>query len=177
MQRLKDKGLQGLQFLGDYFETDAVYVAKSGFWLSLGQIFSSGLAFLLSIFFANYVSKDIYGQYKFVLSITGILGALSLTGMGTIVIQAVARGAEGILKDAVKTTLRWGFIILLFGLGGSVYYFLNGNNVLGFSMLIAALALPITNSFGLYGGYFSGKKNFKMSTLYWVISQTLVTIG
>lgn len=177
MESLKDKGRLGIKWLGEYFETDMLYVAKSGFWLTVGQIFSSLLAFLLSIFFANYVSKDVYGQYKFVLSVTGILGAISLTGMGAVVIQAVARGSEGILKDAVKTTLRWGGIIILCGLGGSVYYFINGNNVLGFSMLIASIGLPIINAFGLYGGFFSGKKNFKMSTIYWIVSQTLITIG
>lgn len=177
MERLRNKGLVGLRWLGDYLETDMIYVARSGFWLTLGQIFSSLLAFGLSIFFANYVAKDVYGQFKFVLSITGILGALSLTGMGTVVIQAVARGREGILKDAVKTTLRWGYIILFFGLCSSIYYFLNGNNVLGFSLLIASISLPLSNAFGLYGGYFSGKKNFKMSTVYWVVSQILITLG
>ena len=177
MEKLKNKGLVGLKWLGDYLETDMVYVAKSGFWLTIGQIAGTFLAFGLSVFFANYVSKDIYGQYKFILSVTGILGALSLSGMGTVVIQAVAKGSEGILKDAVQTTLRWGSIILLFGLGSSVYYFINGNTTLGFSMLIASVALPLTNAFGLYGGYFSGKKNFKLSTLYWIVSQTLLTIG
>lgn len=177
MQRLKSKGLTGLRWLGNYFETDAVYVAKSSFWLTLGQVFSSILAFGLSIFFANYVSKDIYGQYKFVLSITGILGALSLTGMGTIIIQAVAKGNEGILRDAVRTTLYWGTIIFAIGFGGAGYYFINGNTTLGFSFLIASIALPLSNAFGLYGSFFSGKKNFKMNTIYWVTSQTIVTIG
>ncbi|MEQ1561364.1 MAG: oligosaccharide flippase family protein [Nitrospira sp.] len=177
MEELKNKSLSGLQWLSRYLETDMVYVAKSGFWLTLGQIFSSLLAFSLSIFFANFVSKEIYGSYKFVLSATGILGALSLTGMGSVVIQAVARGSEGILKDAVKTTLKWGSIIFIVGILSSVYYFLNGNNTLGFSMLIAGVSLPLTNAFGLYGGYFSGKKNFKLSTLYWIVSQTLITSG
>lgn len=177
MYRLKNSGLLGLKWLENYFQTDMTYVAKSGFWLTLGQIYASVLALGLSIFFANYVSKEVYGQYKFVLSATGILGALSLTGMGTVVIQAVAKGSEGILKDAVKTTLKWGVLIVLAGLSSSIYYFINGNNILGFSMLIASITLPLTNAFGLYGGYFSGKKNFKMSTIYWAASQTLITLG
>lgn len=177
MYRLKSKGLVGLKWLGNYFQTDAVYVAKSSFWLTLGQVFSSLLAFGLSIFFANYVAKDVYGQYKFVLSITGILGALSLTGMGAIIIQAVAKGSEGILRNAVRTTLNWGTIIFALGLGGAGYYFINDNTTLGFSFLIASIALPLSNAFGLYGSFFSGRKNFKMNTLYWVSSQTIVTVG
>lgn len=177
MERIRNKGIEAVNWLGSYFETDMAYVAKSGFWLTLGQIFSSILALLLSIFFANYVSKEIYGQYKFVLSLAGILGALSLTGMGTVVIQAVAKGKEGILKDAVNITLKWSLLIVITGLSASIYYFINGNKILGVSMLIATTSLPLTSAFGLYGGYFSGKKNFKMSTIYWIVSQTLLTIG
>jgi O-antigen/teichoic acid export membrane protein len=177
MQNLKNKGLEGLKWLGGYLETDMVYVAKSGFWLTLGQVAAALLAFALSVFFANYVSKDIYGNYKFVLSITGILGALSLTGMGNVVVQSVARNKEGTLKEAVKATLKWGMIILVIGLGSSIYYFLNGNRILGFSMAFAAIATPLTNAFGLYGGYFSGKKNFKLSTVYWLLSQIVINSG
>ncbi|MES3005118.1 MAG: oligosaccharide flippase family protein [Patescibacteria group bacterium] len=177
MQRLKSRGLLGLKWLGAYFETDAVYIAKSSFWLTLGQVSSAIIALLSSVFFANYVDKDIYGQYKFVLSLTGILGALSLTGMGSVVVQAVAKGAEGILKDSVRVSLRWGVFILFFGLCGSGYYFFNDNNVLGTSLLIASIAMPLMNAFGLYGGLFSGRKNFKLSTLYWLATQSLTTIG
>lgn len=177
MQRLKSRGLMGLKWLGAYFETDAVYIAKNSFWLTFGQIASAMIALVSSIFFANFVDKDIYGQYKFVLSLTGILGALSLTGMGSVVVQAVAKGAEGVLKDSVRVSLKWGIFILFFGLCSSGYYFFNNNNVLGTSLLIASIALPLMNAFGLYGGLFSGRKNFKMGTLYWIATQSLTTIG
>jgi len=177
MQRLKNRGLTGLKWLGNYFETDAVYVAKSGFWMSIGQFSAVLIAFGLSIFFANFVSKDIYGQYKFILSATGILGALSLTGMANVVTQAIARGKEGMLKKSVSTSLKWGVIVIVVGVGSSIYYFLNENNTLGFSMLVATICLPLINSFGLYGGYFSGTKNFKLSTLYWIFSQIILTLG
>ena len=177
MEKLRNTGIQGLKKLGGYLETDMIYVAKSGFWLTLGQIFSSILALLLSIFFANYVSKDIYGEYKFVLSVTSILGAISLTGMGTVVIQEIAKGKEGVLKSAVETSLRWGIFTFIFGLLASLYYFINGNNLLGISMLVAGISMPLINSFGLYGGYFSGKRNFRMSTVYWLISQLIIDVG
>lgn len=177
MEKIKNLGNDSLKRLGGFFETDIDYVAKSGFWLSLGQIYASLLALALSIFFANFVSKEIYGQYKFILSATGILGALSLTGMGNVVIQGVAKGSEGVLKKAVNLSLKWGTIIVAMGLSSSIYYFINKNSILGFSFVIASLSLPLINAFSLYGGYLSGKKNFKMSTVYWAVSQTIISIG
>ncbi|HBD25103.1 MAG: hypothetical protein A2566_02290 [Candidatus Zambryskibacteria bacterium RIFOXYD1_FULL_40_13] len=177
MERIKKHGVNGLHWLEQYLQTDMVYVAKSGFWLTVGQVVSVMLAFGMSVFFANFIPKEVYGQYKFILSATGILGALSLSGMGNVVIQAVAKGKEGMLKEAVFTTLKWGSIMLVVGLAGSAYYFINGNSVLGFSMLIASISLPLSNSFNLYGGYFSGKRDFKSSTLYWIVAQTILSIG
>lgn len=177
MQRLKSRGLSGLKWLGTYFETDAIYIAKSSFWLTFGQIASTVIALFSSIFFANYVDKDIYGQYKFVLSLTGILGALSLTGMGSVVVQAVSRGAEAVLKESIRVSLRWSVFILFFGLFGSGYYFFNDNHTLGISLFIASISIPLMNSFGLYTGFFNGRKNFKLSTLYWVTTQALTTTG
>ncbi len=161
----------------NFFKTDMIYVAQGGFWLGVGQVFSAFIAFISSLFFANLISKDIYGNYKFIIATTSILAGLSLTGMGSVVAQGVAKGFEGILKTAVRSTLRWGSIIVLVALCISTYYFTRGNTVLGFSMLIAGLSLPLSQAYTLYGNYLVGKKDFKKVTLYAVSSQLLNTVG
>ncbi|MHB0978192.1 MAG: lipopolysaccharide biosynthesis protein [Minisyncoccota bacterium] len=160
-----------------FFKTDMVYVAQGGFWLGVGQAASALIAFISSLFFANLISKDIYGNYKFIIATTSILAGLSLTGMGSVVAQGVAKGFEGILKTAVRSTLRWGSIIVLVALCISTYYFTHENTVLGFSMLIAGLSLPLSQAYTLYGNYLVGKKDFKKVTLYAVGSQLLNTAG
>ena len=160
-----------------FFKTDMVYVGQSGFWLGLGQAFYALIAFTSSLFFANLISKDIYGNYKFIIATTSILAGLSLTGMGSVVTQGVAQGFEGILKNAVRSTLRFGSIIVLVALCISTYYFIHGNNILGFSMLIAGLSLPLSQAFTLYGNYLMGKKEFQKVTLYATGSQLLNTFG
>lgn len=157
------------------FKTDMVYVAKGGFWLGFGQVIGALTAFASSIFFANLVSKEIYGNYKFVIATVSIISALSLTGMGTVIVQAVARGAEGVFKDAVRTTLRWGIIMLTASVAAFVYYFVNDNQTLAFSMLIGGFAMLLINSYSLYGNYLVGKKNFKANTLYNVANQIVTT--
>ncbi|MDB5194399.1 MAG: Polysaccharide biosynthesis protein [Parcubacteria group bacterium] len=152
-----------------------VYLAKGGFWLGFGQVISALLSFASSLFFANIISKDLYGNYKYIIATTSILGSISLSGMGAVVIQGVAQGAEGTLKDAVSTSLRWGSLTAIAALSTSLYYFSHHNTALGVSMLIAGASLPLTNAFSLYGSYLSGKKNFKRSTLYNTGSQIVTT--
>lgn len=148
-----------------------VYLGKNGFWTALAQVVSTLSAFGMSLIFANILPKEVYGNYKYILSIVSILGALSLSGMGAVVTQGVAQGSEGILKDAVRTSLRWGSIIVMVTLGLAFYYVHQGNTTLGFGMLIAAICVPIINTFGLYGSFLAGKKDFKRGVLYNIYSQ------
>lgn len=162
-----------LRYLERYTKTDMVYLAKGSFWLSIGQGVAVVSAFVLSVVLAHTLSQDTYGNYKFILSLAGIVGALSLSGLGTVLTQAVARGADGTLLLAYKTQLRWGNLVGLVGLCTAGYYFLNGNIVVGISLVIISLTLPITNSTGLYGAFISGKKDFRRGTLYWTVGQMI----
>lgn len=159
------------------FKTDMLYVAKSGFWLTFGQISASFLALGLSIVFAHYLPKEEYGNYKFILSIVGIVSALSLSGMGQVITQSVAQGKERTFFKAVETHLKWsgGILIILFGIG--VYYILAKNYLLGFSFVFAGIMVPISNTYGLYGSLLTGRKDFKKSTSYWIISQTVISLS
>ena len=177
MNPLRNHIYQLLRRSEGFFKTDMIYLAKGGFWLNFGQIMSAIIAFISSLFFANLISKDIYGNYKFIIAATSILGAFSLTGMSSAVTQGVAKGFEGILKSAVRSTLRFGSIIVFVAIGISTYYFINGNSVLGFAMLIAGASLPITQALTLYGNYLMGKKDFKRVTLYGVGAQFINTTG
>jgi O-antigen/teichoic acid export membrane protein len=176
MQYLKEQAYNLLRRSERIFKTDMVYIAKNGGWLTFGQIASAVLSLASALVFANFISKDIYGNYKYIISITSILGALSLTGMGPVVVQGVAQGKEGVFMEAVRTSLRWGWIMVVGAVFISVYYFLNHNTSLSISMLVAGVAMLFISSYSLYGNYLSGKKNFKDLTIYNVLSQIIIFI-
>ena len=176
MEPVKHKARRALRWSEKYFKTDMVYVAKSGFWMTFGQVSAVGLVFVTAIVFANFLPKEVYGKYKFILSAVAILGGLSLTGLGSVVIQAVAQGKEGVLKDAIRTSVRWGIMPFSVALVLAGYYFFSGNNELGFAMIIGGICTPIVNAYGLYGGLFSGRKDFFRSTMYATVSQTINTV-
>ncbi len=159
-----------------YLKTDIRYLAKGGFWLTVGQFIAAGSSFVLSIVFANILSKEIYGSYKFILSTTSILSTFSLTGIGTAIIQAVAQGKEGTLKKGVRINLEWSSIIVVLGTITAGYYFWLGDTTLAFAFFIAGIFIPLINAFSLYSSLLSGRKNFRQSTLYWSISQ-LIQVG
>ena len=149
-----------------YTKTDMVYLAKGGFWLTINQIISISSAFLLSIALANLLPKEIYGQYKYIISIFSILAISTLPGMDTAVTRSIAQGNEGSFKQALKTKMKWGLLGALVSLCFAIYYFVNQNNTLAGSFAIVAFALPTVDSWALYTSYFNGKKLFNKLAKY-----------
>ena len=168
-RRLKEEAFRLLRWSERYTKTDMVYLAKGGSWLGFGQAVSSSFAFLLSIAFANLLPKESYGEYRYVLSIVGIASAFSLTGMGTALSQAVARGMDGTLPKSFRAALVWSLGATVILLSGALYYFAQGNTTLGWSLLIAAIATPLLKSFNLYGAFIIGKKDFGRKVRYGIV--------
>ncbi|MGB2580222.1 MAG: oligosaccharide flippase family protein [Minisyncoccia bacterium] len=175
MKKLIDKGKihthRLLRKSEKYFKTDMVYLARGSFWLGTGQAVSSIAIFSLAIAFANLIPQETYGTYKYVLSITGLLTILTLRGMDSAVLQSIARNFEGVLIPALKTKIRWGLLSALSSICIAIYYYINGNNTLAISFLIASGFLPFMDSFGIYNALLNGKKLFHLSATYAALSQ------
>lgn len=159
-----------------YTKTDMVYLASNGFWVGLEQAFGTLAAFLLAIAFANFLPKEVFGTYKYVISVVGIFSISTLAGTQTSVTQSIGAGFNGTFLPVLKTRIKWGFLGALAALFFTIYYFLNGNNILAASFLIAAVFIPFMDSFNLYSAILDGHKFFEKSTKYAFIAQTITAI-
>jgi O-antigen/teichoic acid export membrane protein len=154
-----------LRWSEQWTQTDMVYLTKGGFWLTLSQIAASLSSFLLAVAFANLISREVYGTYKYVLSIVTILSIPTLSGMHIALVQAIARGYEGVLIRGVIMKMRWGFFGSVGGLAVAGYYYFAGHNLtLTISFLIAAAFLPLMEAFLLYDSLLAGRKLFPLET-------------
>ena len=95
MSTMKARLIKILRWSEKYTKTDMVYLIKNGLWSGSAQFVSAVLGLLASIAFANLLPQEIYGQYKYLFSIAGIIWAFSLTNLSISVTQAVSRGFEG----------------------------------------------------------------------------------
>jgi len=166
MKSIRQKLYALLRRSETYTKTDMVYLAKGGTWLSVAQGIATVSSLLLAIAMANLVPPHVFGNYKFILSLAGILGAFTLTGIGSAITQAVARGFDRTLQFGVKTHLLWGIGTTLIAFGIALYYALNANMILAISMVLAGISIPLMSAFALFSSYLAGKKDFKTHTLY-----------
>ena len=166
MSTIKSRLGSFLRWSEKYTKMDMVYLTRGSFWSIAGQVSAALIALALSIAMARYVPKDVYGQYKYVLAIVSVLSAFSLNGIGTAVLQSVARGFNGALADSFKANLRWSFVIFIGTLALGGYYLIAGNFVLGLGILIGGTVTPFLGSFNLYAPFLSGKKDFARQAWY-----------
>ncbi len=159
-----------------YTQTDMLYIAKGGSWLFLGQAVGFLANFLLIMAFTNWLSKETFGTYKYVLSLLGILSIPSLSGMNTAAFNAAAKDEDGSCLAAFKLKLKWGLWGSLASLIVAGYYFLQGNQTLAVCFLIVACFLPFFNSFSLYESFLAGKKKFALLNKFSILTQIISLI-
>ncbi|MDD5738623.1 MAG: oligosaccharide flippase family protein [Candidatus Pacebacteria bacterium] len=159
---IKNKIKDWLLWSQKYTQTDMLYVAKGGFWLFIGQAVGFLANFLLIIIFTNWLSKETFGTYKYVLSLLGILSIPSLSGLNSAVLNAASKNEDGSFLRAFQLKLKWGLWGTLASLIVAGYYFFQGNNALSICFLIVACFLPFFNSFSLYDSFLAGKKKFDL---------------
>lgn len=160
----------------NYTKTDMVYLAKGASWLSVSRTVNIVSAILLAVFYANFLSKDAYGIYKYVLSIISMLSILTLPGINTSLTAAIAKKREGTFWIAIKTKFFWSLLSSLLCIVISLYYFLNDNNNLSVIFVIFAISIPLNNSL-IFSPILAGRKNFKHLAIFNSINQIITTIA
>ena len=142
-----------------------VYLFNSAFWINLGSLSVTGFSFLLYLAYANFLPKEIYGTYQYLISIGAIVGAFTLTGMNSAISRSIARGFEGSFRKSIGIQLRWGMLPLLGAWAAGAYYFANGNLTLGYGLVLLGLFVPINNALNTYGVFPGARKDFKNAFL------------
>jgi len=170
LESLKTKTYNLLRWSEKYTRTDMVYLAKGGGWMLVVRTLSIATAFILSVVLANFFSKVEYGTYKYLLSVISLLSLFTLSGMGTAVTRAVARGYEGSVKLAIKAERRFGLIGSACSLFFALVYLLNNEITMALYFFVIAFFIPFFNVYNLYSSIFQGKKLFDVSAKYDLLS-------
>lgn len=164
--KLKERLVRVLRWSERYTKTDMVYFASGNFWLITSRVIGVGSGIFLTVAFANLLDPAIFGTYKYVLALAGIIGAFSLNGMVGSVIRSVAQGYQDIIRPIFWESIRWSLPASLIAIVGASYYFFQGNVVLGGGLLLIAIFSPFFNGFIVSKALLLGKKDFKTNALY-----------
>ncbi len=166
-----------LAYISRVFKLDAAYWAKNGFWLVSRRIVSMATVFLVAVAFANLLPKEVYGTYKYLLSVFAVLSAFTLSGMNAAVEQSIARGFEGSLREGYRIKRTWNLVASAVALGVASYYVLQANYAFAAAYAAFAVLFPLWDASMLFDEYVRAKENFKRSATLDMVQQTGVSIA
>jgi O-antigen/teichoic acid export membrane protein len=148
--------------LQDILGIDLSYLLKNGSIVMFSHTIGTLCGFGITLLLANFVDGTTYGQYKYVVAVAGILGAFSLTGAPSAILQSVAKGFEGAYAREKQLTIRYGIIPLLFAAIGGIYYLLKDQLILGIGLILVSVMSYLQSIVSLHVAFLNGKRDFKL---------------
>ena len=153
------------QKIGALFRTDIRYLYREGSAIGIGYFVSVFSGVILAFTIANILDPSEYGIYKYLLSLAGVVGALTLTGFSASLTRSIAKGFDGTFFSAVRSQLRWSLIAVVVGLAIAIYYLINDALFFGLVILAVSLLIPFRDLGLLSDGYLNGRELFKFKTI------------
>ncbi len=153
-----------------------VYLAKNGFWVFLSYAFTLLSGFFLVIVMTKILSQETYGLYIYVISIINILQLSTLPGMTAALTQAISRGYEGSLSEAIKLKIYGGLAGTLASLILSLCYYFSNQLTLAACFASIGLIFPFINSFFDYETLLIGRGLFKLNSEYKIVIRIITVL-
>lgn len=177
MKKIRQKAYSALRNTEYMFKTDMVYLSKSSFWTTLRFVIGLMTSLGTIVAFGNLLPKEAYGVYSYLLSLAGSLGFLTLSGMSTGIIRAVARGKESIYPYAVKLQTKFNLLGTASIASLGFYYGVKGNMTFALSLLLLAIAMPVSAIYHSFESVLIGKKRFDLLTIITSIMSGVSAVG
>ena len=165
ISKLKNDLARLLRKTEKYTKTDMVAFFVANFWINIGRVISIATGMLLTVGFANLLTPEQFGTYKYVIALAGTIGAFSLHGMSGALMRALAQGKKHVIPGVVNAAMLWSVPASILTLAVSAYYFYQGNEQLGFALVFVAAANTLGNGYGLSKSILLALGDFKRNTI------------
>lgn len=159
------------------YQLDIAYIIKNEFWVYLRQTVTLITGLAVVVVFARLASKEVFGQYTFILALLAVVSLLSIPGLNTAVLQSVARGYDGSYKKAVKTSFVWSLLGIPALLGVGAYYYYYNTQIIGICLMMSSIFFPLLNAPNTWDFFLQGKKRFDVAAKYGSIQATINAIA
>ncbi|NPA44139.1 MAG: oligosaccharide flippase family protein [Chlorobi bacterium] len=152
---ISDKGGKRLGF-------DLPYFVENGFWVLLAQFVNLTASLVMSVVFARYLSKEIFGEYQLLLSFLGILAIISYSGLNTSIVRSVAKGFDYSYVKAVNFSFKKSLLAIPIFLALSFWYYYQENQELSIVLIVAGLMFSFIYAHNKWAAYNKGKAKFEL---------------
>jgi len=174
MNMIKKEAKHLVKFLEKWIELDVVYFFKGGAILFTTQFLLVLSSLILSIGFARLATKELFGQFQFILAILGALGVLLMPGTNAAVLLGISQNKEGTLLQGAWFKFKWSALLIIgLLLTAAFFYFKHEPRYAQMwpIFLIGIVLYPIVGIFDVVHTFFAGRREFSKSCAFQLITE------
>lgn len=142
------------------------YLLRNSPFIYGQNIADAGSVLLLAVLAANFVPPEMYGSYKYLLTLATLASMFSLSGIGATLLRQVANDHGASFTYLAKKLFLSLLLPTALILAGAGYYLLQGDRVFGLSLAIAAICTPFFYTTQLYRPTLNGLQQYQRYALY-----------
>jgi O-antigen/teichoic acid export membrane protein len=168
--------MRKINYLSKKVGIDLNYFLKGGVWLSLSQVSNMLKGFLISIFFANFASMELYGTYSLIITFISLAGIFSFYSYKSALIQSIVKKNYGNYKIILKKVLKLSLLGSLFLIITTGYYYYSNQLEIAIVLLCLSFLFPLFNTSSYYKNYLIGLEEFKKNSIFDLIINIGLTV-
>ena len=136
------------------------------FWSNLNQGVTTAFALAVSVVLTRLGTKELYGQYLFILGIFGLFSIVSIPGVQICIFRTVSQGYDGVYRRATRFSFLWSLIGIPLLVITGIFICLFKARILGIGLISVALFFPFEISLQNWMMYLKGRSEFRRLALY-----------
>jgi len=156
---------------------DVKYFFKNGIWIFIRYIVIGLSGLIITISFARLGTKQMLGQYQFVLNFLAMLSVFSLPGLNTVALRGVASGKDGIIKKVFNKSFSWSLFAIPIIICYGIYQIFYSDELVGKTIILAGFLFPFFYASNTWYAFFEGKTLFKSASLRIILSNIVLALS
>ncbi|MFC1566573.1 lipopolysaccharide biosynthesis protein [bacterium] len=142
---------------------------KNIYYLIISTSFNAATGLLVVVLFTNYATKELYGQYNYILAILALFSIFSIQGLPVAIVNSVSEGHEGdFIRGSllrIKYSILGAICLVIF----SFYYVVKAENQIFYAFILACIPYIFYFSLNHIDSYYIGKKKYYNVMLFRVV--------
>lgn len=171
-----------VRLFSEKYDFNFRFLLRNGFWMSIKPIATIVGGLMLSVVFARFATKEMFGQYNILISYLTLASIFSLPGLNVAIFRAGSKNYDGVYENAVKMSVKFGIFGMLSLVFTGLYFLLvEKNSVFCIALLVSAVFFPFMFSLSKWDILLMSKEKFEISAKYYsivtILSYALISLA
>lgn len=167
-----------LEALGRKVGLNLLYFVGNGFWVTCRYVVIAAAGLVVSIAFSRLGTKELLGQYQFVLSFLAFVSIFSLPGLNVSVLKSISKKQDAGIIRAVKLS----FLSSLIGMPIVIFYglfrfFQDADFILGLTLILSGVLFAFYYAPNTWYAFYEGKSLFRPVSIRMMLVSMITSAG